>query len=508
MRRHLHRLRRSGLLRLAATAWLLTALPAFAADGFLLPGPSPRIEASADPAEVVLRFGGPVDGERAEALGRIWPDLVEFVSTGYDQILIRGKRALRARLEPAADGTRLLLEAAPAAAGPSDIGAREALIRRELTLARLDAARGETLAARQRLERLAAEHGDRADILAAMAGLEEQRGNLRPARDMYRRAGQLDGDNEYYSDAARRTGRAAAPFLRVDGDAVNVKNSDRQEIRLLQGQAAVGPRTEAGFSLESRRIEVNTAANLDGSTRSQIDTAKERAEFFASHSFETGGTGRAALYQGPEGAPGGALAYTLRDSRESTSFGITYRRPYWELVSGLLNGGTQDFAELRHERQFGDTWSTTGSLRYSRYGVDDDGDVAKSVGILATLRRALPFDFAETSIGYAFDGEYLHTQDRFAVGNGLFRPLAITTKEIHSLDVTLGREILDGARLDLFTGYAHDRYNDGGPFLGATLAFTGADSFEAGLRASRAKALSRGEQSDVNRVGAYALWRF
>lgn len=508
MRRHPRRLRRTGLLCLVAIIWLLAVSPARAADGFLLPGPSPRIEASADPAEIVLRFAGPVDGEKAEALARMWPDLVDFVSTGYDQILIRGKGALQARLETTAVGTRLLLQAAPAAAGPADNGIRESLLRRELTLVRLDAARGETLAARQRLERLAAQYGDRADILAAMADLEEQRGNLRPARDMYRRAGQLDGDNEYYSDAAHRTGRAAAPFLRLDGDVANVKNGDRQEIRLLQGQAAIGPRTDAGFNMESRRIEVNTASNLDGSARSLVDTTKERVELYASHSFEMGGTGRAALYQGPEGVPGGALAYTLRDSRESTSLGFTYRKPYWELVSGLLNGGTQDIAELRHERQFGEAWSTSGSVRYSRYGVDDDGDVAKSLGILATLRRVLPFEFAETSIGYAFDSEYLHTQDRHTIGNALFRPLAITTKEIHSLDITLGREILDGTRLDLFTGYAHDRYNDGGPFLGATLAFTGADRFEAGLRASRAKALSRGEQSDVSRVGAYALWRF
>src|SRR3546814_18132970 len=74
--------------------------------------------------------------------------------------------------------------------------------------------------------------------------------------------------------------------------------------------------------------------------------------------------------------------------------------------------------------------------------------------------------------------------------------------------IAMAENLTDWLRMNLYGGYAYDRYNEGGPILGGSLALVGQEHFEAGLRASHAKALTRGSSDDVTRAGAYAQWRF
>ncbi len=472
---------------------------------FPLPPIPAHIETSSDPRDVVLRFDAPVDEASLTGIAATWPELVEYVSAGYDQVLVRGKVSLHAELQ----GRLLKLTAQTAAAISSeDQAARDAKVRRELMQARVDAFRGDDEAARQRLNKLNAENGNRADVLSAIAENEMARGAWRPARDLYRRASALDRDNEYLVEATREAGKQAAPFTRLEYDVANVKGGERQSIAVLQGQAALGERTDAGVIAERRRLQTGNAADLGG--RSYVaDEYKERLELYVLHQFESLGQGRAALLKSGDGTTGAALGYAERNQGELSGITITYHRPYWELVSGLVNRGTQDQVEARHERDLGDGWSANMALRYNRYGVADDDDVTKSAGLLAALRYNFALPGRDLSVGYGLDGEYIHTQQLYSDANGVrFRPLSIGTKEIHSLDIAYSETLFDVARLDAYAGYAYDRYNDKGAFVGLGLAMLGGEAYEIGLRASHAKALSRGEANDVNRAGAYGLLRF
>src|SRR3546814_5302698 len=109
------------------------------------------------------------------------------------------------------------------------------------------------------LDTLTARFGERPEILAARAELAETRGAWRQAADTFRRAGALDGDNEFYADAARRLGRQGAPFVRADTDVAKVKNADRQVITVGQGQTAIGRMTDAGAIVETRRLDTDAA---------------------------------------------------------------------------------------------------------------------------------------------------------------------------------------------------------------------------------------------------------
>uniref|UniRef100_UPI00311E947D hypothetical protein n=1 Tax=Ferrovibrio sp. TaxID=1917215 RepID=UPI00311E947D len=377
-----------------------------------------------------------------------------------------------------------------------------------LTLARLEIQRGQIGQATMRLDSLTARYGERAEILAARAELAETRGAWRQAADNFRRAGALDRDNEFYADAARRMGQQGAPFVRADTDVVKVRNADRQVITVGQGQAAIGRMTDAGAIVETRRLDTDAALRPDGTSRAaHLD--RQRAEVYVSHSFDAGGTLRGALLANSEGTPGAAVSYAWRDARQETRIGATYHRSYWELVSGIVNDGRHDNVELQHERQLGDGWSGGLGLRYNRYGIDGDDDVTRSAGLTGSLRKAFTINGLDLSAGYGLDGEYIDSQQSYRAADGtLFRPLDIATREIHSLDLAVTETLADWLRMDLYGGYAYDRYNEGGPFVGGSLTLVGLEQFEAGLRASRAKALSRGSNDDVTRAGAYAQWRF
>src|SRR3546814_13508807 len=92
------------------------------------------------------------------------------------------------------------------------------------------------------------------------------------------------------------------------------------------------------------------------------------------------------------------------------------------------------------------------------------------------------------SAGYGFDGEYIDSQKSYRAADGtLFRPLDIGTREIHSLDIAMAEHLTDWLRMHLYGGYAYDRYNQGGPILGGSLAQVGQGPFEGRLRASQAK---------------------
>ncbi len=492
----------SGLL---ACLWLFALpLPVLASEGFKLPAAAARLESNTDPRDVVVRFDQPVDEKAVSGITSLWPNLVEYVSAGYDQVLVRGKVPLKASIT----NGLLTLEPASLISSSAERGAAAAKIRRELTLARLERQRGDLAEAKQRLETLRAEQGDNPEILAALAEGSEARGAWRPARDLYRRAGQLDPGNEYYADAERRMARQGAPFARVETEVANVKGGERQSIAMLQSQAPLTANTDIGLNLERRRLQTGNAVDLRGQTR-VVDENHERAELYAAHRFEATGEGRVALLQSGDGITGGALSYAARSHTVTNSISAVYHRAYWELVSGLVNQGTHDQLEARQERILGEGWSGLLALRYNRYGVADEADVTKSAGLLASLRKTVEWETRSLSGGYTMDGEYIHTQQKFNNGAGIyFRPLGISTKEIHSLDATFSEKLTNDLRLDLFAGYGYDRYNDKGPFAGLNLLLTGEESYELGLKASHAKALSRGEQNDVNRLGAYGLLRF
>jgi hypothetical protein len=483
---------------------------AISGNPLIFKGKAPTAELTADRRELLLRFPQPIDAALGDTLPQLYPDLVDYVSTGYDQILIRGKRPLAFSLTPeGAAGNRLVLTAAPAgpaaAAAPGE--APPDLLRR-LTLVRIEIQRGQIGQATMDLDTLTSRYGERPEILAARAELAETRGAWRQAAENFRRAGALDAGNEYYADAAQRTGQQGAPLARVDTDIAKVKHADRQVITVGRVQTGIGKMTDAGAILENRRLDTDTALNLDG-TSSPAHLERQRAEVYVSHSFDTGGTLRLAALADSAGTPGAAVSYAWRDARQETRIGTTYHRAYWELVSGILHDATQDSVELQHEHQFGDGWSGTLGVRYNRYGIAGDEDVARSGGLTGGLRKAFTLGDIDMSAGYSFDGEYMDKQTSYRAADGtMFRPLDIGTREIHSLDVTLADNLTDWLRMDLYGGYAYDRYNEGGPILGGSLALIGQQHFEAGLRASHAKALTRGSGDDVTRAGAYAQWRF
>src|SRR3546814_10370420 len=93
--RHTGRIMAAALLLLCAALPVAAQTPQAATTGsntLILNGKTPQAELTPDHRELLLRFPQPIDPGLGDALPRLYPDLVEYVSTGDDQLLIRGKR--------------------------------------------------------------------------------------------------------------------------------------------------------------------------------------------------------------------------------------------------------------------------------------------------------------------------------------------------------------------------------------------------------------------------------
>src|SRR3546814_2862890 len=145
--------------------------------------------------------------------------------------------------------------------------------------------------------------------------------------------------------------------MRISDWSSDVCSSD-----LGQGQTAIGRMTDAGAIVETRRLDTDAALNLNG-TSAPAHLDRQRAEVYVSHTFDAGGTLRGALLGDSEGTPGAAVPYAWRDARQETRLGATSHRASWELVSGIVNDGTQDSVDLQHERQFGRSEEHTSELQ-------------------------------------------------------------------------------------------------------------------------------------------------
>jgi len=480
-------------------------------QGFDLTWPQPvKVRSQQDGRELLLQFDQPIDGTVLDELPRRLDGLIDGVQLGYDALLLLlAVDGMDARVLSQGRTVRVALArpADPVAAAETTREDADAEARLELERARLLVSAGRDSAARVKLKRLAEAQPGNTEPLLLLADIETRQGRWREAVKLYDRALTLSPDTIDIVQAKARLIQEKGSFLRSDTDLQKAQGQDRQIIERVTGRKVADDAPVAvGFAYEIRRAKSAMTPRANGVTTT-FDDERHRLDLWGEHDAGWNLT-RGTLLVGPT-AIGGAIEAVLRHKDAETRARFAYHEPYWDQYVGLVDGGTVDRAELAHRRTLLPRLDSEAAGRVSRYGLAGDDAVAYGFGAGVLVRWTLPEPVEVFSLGYGLFAEYINRRDTQLNDAGAeFNPMAISSVEIHTLDLTVSDQIGPYVRYLVTAGYAADRLNGRGPVFGAELVWLPLVDLEAGMRFNHSETSSRGAGSVVNRGGVYLLMRF
>jgi hypothetical protein len=472
--------------------------------------------------EVLFRLSAPLKPSAAAQPPKDLPQWVDGVVTGYDTLLVIAKydRDFDISEDSGNITVNLLPEAEPADTSPADtslidpttptLRSIRAPRRIERLQARYLAETGDSGEAVVMLDRLVQEDPKDFESLVQLAQVSNQRGKWRTAVKNFEQAlsvkpGLIAAEREKI-----RIEEEYGPQMRLDFDYQKVEKGDRQFITRFSGRAPVNDRLEIGALLESRWLKDKNVQRPSGLLTNKIDENRQRGEIYATWEHDTPSATRLALLAGPSSI-GFQADHMIRHGGEAQSrFTFAYARPYWDLVEGIVDGGTVDEIEARHERPLGPRFFLVTTAALSNYSLKNENKLAQTVGGgLEIYYRFKDFGPVRT-IGYGLDAEYLlnRTSRLLPDLSDSFSPMPVPTQEFHSINVAIEDHVGERFKYAIYTGYSYDRFAGDGPFVNASLATNPLKSLEVGARITHAQTSGRGTEGSFLMGGAYALWRF
>jgi tetratricopeptide (TPR) repeat protein len=462
-----------------------------------------RVDARATGRELLLRLDRPVAPDMVAGLAEGLPAWLESASAGYDSLLFVAARPVDFDALTEAGRTRVTLAATDTAREERDA----ADVRLDVLRARLKARTGETGEAREALQELRTENPENPDVLVELANLEQSVGAWRRAGNLYDRAVGLDPERRDIAAARRALEREFGPYVRLDADYQQVQDGDTQVIAVLSGRVLPTEEIDAGFSLENRFLDDDEVLRANGVLDS-VSAHFQRGEVYAGGSPAPGHRVEGALLFGA-GTPGGSLRYSHRTPASLTTVSGTWHRAYWELVEGIVDDAVQDRLAVRHERQLDRRWSAQGEIGLNRFGIAGIDTAATTWDAAFAIRYLVPWEAADLTVGYSFDGQYVVAQARRRDQNGnVFEPLPLNDTEFHSLDLSLGQALGGDWRYNAFLSLTVDRFGGFGPSLGGELVWDADEDVQLGLRAGHSRVSGRGDDAVLTTVGGHLLVRF
>jgi hypothetical protein len=493
-----------------AVAGSLGAVPSPARSYRLDFGAVRPVEVSQDATrrEVVLRFVSPVPAARAEEVISGLGSLMEGYSLGYDSIRLRLAAPAHAYLADA-DNRAVVIETV--GEEHLDPAAERRLIALE---ARLQARRGDSAAARARLEAALRDNPSDIDLLSALAATEEESGAWWRGVTLYDRALSIDPQAGDISRARDALAMRFGPSLRADAFSAFGANGERTYSGLLTAEAPIGSTWRLEFNGEVRRAELRTLPLSTGASITDYSDTKLRGEVAVSHRWDASGTTRAAAF-GADHGPGFGLQHRWAWWMGETAVFGAWRRPYWESTSAFAADAWRDIIGVSHGVNLTPSLALRLELGGVRYGVPDEADVTSGTALGGGITYMLPPDTLpledwDMRLNYRVAAEYLRQNAADALrGRADAQPLFdVRDREIHTVDVTL-QGMLGPGSATAVAGWAWDRYAGSGPvaLLRYANAETGLGRPSFGVEAAVAPSLAISARP-VWRLGGFFVWHF
>lgn len=391
-------------------------------------------------------------------------------------------------------------------APPVDAEAAAQARRLRLTRARLMMETGDAEGAKAELEGLLAEVPTAIEVMTSLASVETQLGGWRRAVGLYDRALDLNPDDPSLIRAKAELLREHGPRIRLDLDHRKVRDADRQIVAKAAGEGLAGS-SLVGFALEANDLNAPVVRRLNGTIES-FDGKRFRGEGYVVVDHDGGGLTRFSAIGGT-GIVGASVRHTRPLAEGTFRLGLIAQDPYWDVVDGLVNEARTDRAQIAYERLLGTSWRVAGRLAAGRYGIKGDTDVAHFIGPAFEVAYTAIQGPPSLTVAYGFDAEYLASRKTAVDSLGAEYPLlSVVSREVHSVTLGVSGTFSPLHRYSVFGGYAYDRLNAAGPYLGAELAYEPYTNFELGLSTSHSLTASRGTDATLTRFGGYFLWRF
>jgi hypothetical protein len=466
--------------------------------------PSPvESEASTDGRELLLRFArsaeiGGLDRLTAES------DWIEGASGGFDTLLLRAARDVAFSVGASENELIITLSRTTSPAGENGAGEPNSQKRLDILEARLQGETGRFREAWDGLQRILAEDPEDPDALTALANLELQAGQWRRAEVLYNRALVRMPGNEDVLEARARLVREQGSQAAVGFAWKSVEDGWQESLVRASGQVRLGDSLQTSFAGDLDYVVTGAVRRADG-TIGTFNDLRRRAEVSIQHTLERGYRFSGSFFL-DNWNKGFGLAMTAPDLHGRTRVVAEVRRPYWEFLEGLLDGGFRSRIEIYRDQRLTQRWNGWIAAALNGYGLGPLGNTAGSAG----MSGGLNYLFAKApnlTLQYGFDGEY-RTWIRSVAGPGgaPFAPIPLVSREVHAIDLAAGYNLARRFRVDGFAGFAVDRLGGTGPYLG--LRITGEVSKRLEVQGDYERRLdSVNTGSVVDRMTGRLLWK-
>lgn len=405
-----------------------------------------------DGRELLIQFDRPLSFSEPPDLEKALPAWIEAATTGYDTLLIRAARDASYLVRTVGLATVIEMKApTDPVSAPSDD--TQAELRLDLLRAQLLASEGRWTRADRVLARAVAGHPHDSDAAALRAQVRADRG-----------------------------GRT-----RLDVDVKSVQHAQTERVARVSTHGFV-----AGYFRVGGVVEENQTTLADR----VYD--RQRAELYVQQDFDSGSELRISGF-GTRSRAGGGVGYGHADATGRTSIRVDYRRPFWELVEGLVGNGTRDRAELHRDQRLGPRLSARLTAAFNRYGLGGIDDLTRSLAFDAGLNVALRHANPGVGVEYAVDLESPRVPTAGAI--------PLVKREVHAGSGVVQHQFSRWLSADASAGYVWDRLGGRGSFTSAHVRAGGPGrvAFEIS-HDRRLNSFATGQV--VNRMGAYLLWRF
>lgn len=441
---------------------------------------------------------------RRNGVNTVRPAGLQYISTGYDTLLLGGTDATILHVESADGQTRVVALPAPRQIDPKL--EEQLTLRTELLQARIELETGREEAALDRLNRLQKSYPQDAQLLGYTANAENAAGNWRRATALIEQAKQISPENEDIRILERDIVREHGPRVTADAEWRQQGKHD-EKIASVSGFAYVQPYLEVGFRYLTNLLDAKTIRRSDGRIGS-FDATRHQAEIYTAYTYESGARSRASLYANND-TLGAGIEYAFIHRLGLTTLEADYHKPYWEYVEGTLDNATRDRLGINHQARLTQDLTLESVVGYHRYNVEEGNDLASAIAVnLALLQRLAETTDYYLGISYGFDGEYLVDDVKRLDSDGeLYRPFPLVSREVHSLNL-LGRyHFTERLIAEGLLGYGYDRLGGHGPSVEGRLSYLMTEALEAQIRASHNHGFGNVDDN-IDRIGGYLQWKF
>ena len=225
--------------------------------------------------------------------------------------------------------------------------------------------------------------------------------------------------------------------------------------------------------LSSRKIQYS-----DGKIGSFYGV-KQRTELFtefdfAGNNFLNGSNLKLSYYLGNEyniaNDSGFGIGYKYLDDWGNTQLQLVYKRPYWELPEGVVEGAYRDRVRIGRFLKIFPSLNIYGEFALNHYGVEDANNVGDSISYIFRANYALPItEIQEYVLGnnsrlflnYDLNSEvFTEINERTNSSGTRYKILPLVDRQVHTGTVSVYKQFSRYLEADAYGGYAYDVLGD------------------------------------------------